>query len=394
VTDKTNLAVRDTARAGSWLRTLATISLLCATVAWAQSARADITGSIQQNFFNGFTINEGQYGTGHLQLQLVPGGVASDGAGTTTNRITGGLALDWTSTGTGPNDDPVPGERTLTTKTMTVNYETSFGEYRLPGEYTIAYSGNIIWDHTTSPSSGVDGTVIQPVSGSANVTVLNIAPTITGTILARERNTDAVINEGDSYHVQLQATDPGGHRLYFYLNGDFLDDTNASNGQVVGVGVYEYSGKLPGVYAQTFGVSDSIALTEVTRNLSVLNIAPTITQYIPDQGFDPTKAFNFATAATDPGTKVGGTISYMWDWQDDGVFDDFTGSNGTIPANYFANVHGEHHKVTFLVSDGYGGNVYHSFTLTVPEPATIVMAGVGLAGLLHLAARRRKSRLI
>ncbi|MBX9791142.1 MAG: PEP-CTERM sorting domain-containing protein [Pirellulales bacterium] len=457
----------------------------------------DVTGSIGQNFFNGFTINEGSSGTAALQLNVSPAN-SSGFAGTTTHRINGGNPLTFSASGS------TAGSATPTTGgdngNGTADWSASF-QYNLPGVYNISYGGTVSWLHSANGSwnpvtSNYSGTGFQGVGGNVNVTVNNVAPTITSANL-NGINGDQSVGQGGSVSLNMTATDAGSQNTNFTINGvgagsasgtpgstrtsgnssfsavgvapgvyaqTFQADdgiTTASNGPVtrfvtvtnvgptitsaningvngnftvnegvavtlnmtatdpgndiinftinggvagsspvqagnstrtssdVGVG-----GFLPGLYTQTFQATDQYGAVDgpITRVLTVLNVGPTITGITPSQVIDPTQPFNFFMTATDPGVALGDTLTYNWDWDDDGQFDDYTGSSGTIPANYFPNAVGTH-KVSGQVTDSNGDSATGSFVLTiVPEPSTVLMAGLGAAGLGLVAARRKVRR--
>ncbi|MGE0535611.1 MAG: PKD domain-containing protein [Pirellulales bacterium] len=486
------VAVDGRARVRHLLVAAAVATLACAN---ATPARADAAGSIGTNFFNGFTINEGQSGTAALQLNVSPAN-ASGTAGTTTNRINGGNPLTFSAPGStvGSQNTTTGGDN----GNGTADWNSTF-QYNLPGVYNVSYGGTVSWQHTANPSysTGTDnGTGFQGVGGNVNVTVNNVAPTITAARL-NGSNTDTTVGQGASVTLNMSATDAGSQNTNFTINGSGAGSAagtpgstrnssttsfsavgvapgtyvqtfqandglvNAANGPVTrivtvtnvgptitsaningvngpvtvneGVAVslnmtatdpgndiinftinggsagssavqagnstrtsstVGAGGYLPGVYTQTFQATDQYGGVggPVTQLLTVLNVDPTITGITADQTIDPTLPFNFFATATDPGTALGDTLTYNWDWDDDGFFDDFAGSSGTIPANYFSTTPGTH-TVSVEVTDGYGGVANDSFLLTVvPEPATLLMAGLGAAGVGLIAIRKRRRK--
>ena len=470
---------------------LATLLLACS----AGHAVADVSGSIGTNFFNGFTINEGQSGTAILQLNVNSPSNASGFAGSTTNRINGANPLTFASSGStvgsqGVNNTGGGG--------VTANWNASF-QYNLPGVYNISYGGTVSWQHTAnaSYSTGSDnGTGFNGVGGNVNVTVNNVAPTITSANLnGIDGNTS--VGQGGSVSLNLTATDAGSQNTNFTINGGGAGSAAGTPGstRTSSTGSYSAVGVAPGVYIQTFQADDGITTASngpLTRNITVtnvgpsitsanlngfngdvtisegaavslnmtatdpgndiinftinggaagsslvqagnstrtsntvpatgllpglhtqtfqatdqyggvggpvthvvtvLNVGPTITGLTPSQTIDPTQPFNFIVTATDPGTALGDTLTYNWDLDDDGQFDDYTGASGTIPANYFPNAVGTH-KVSPLVTDGYGGSATSSFILTVvPEPSTLAMVGLGAAGIGLIVRKRRRRK--
>jgi PEP-CTERM motif len=106
--------------------------------------------------------------------------------------------------------------------------------------------------------------------------------------------------------------------------------------------------------------------------------------------------FNFSVTASDWLTDISpGSNSYAWDLNQDGIYDDFFGLNGS---HSFSNA--GLHKVGVKVSNSYGFSSYGNFTVdvkpsanvptnTVPEPSVIALFMSGLFGLGF--ARRRVS---
>jgi hypothetical protein len=112
---------------------------------------------------------------------------------------------------------------------------------------------------------------------------------------------------------------------------------------------------------------DNAYSNPLTKPLKVLNLAPTITQLTENLVVKTNELFDFAAAATDPG--IYDLLSFNWDFNMDGVFDDFTGATGQ-----WSWAEEGIHQVGLEVSDGDGGSTYATFlvetvaTQTVPEP--------------------------
>ncbi len=368
---------------------LATLVLACS----ASQALADVSGSIATNFFNGFTVNEGQTGTAILQLSVTPSD-SSGGAGSTTNRINSGNPITFNSAGavtTPINVNAAAGN------VITTNWNASF-QYNLPGTYNVSYGGTVSWQHTANPSysTGTDnGTGFNGVAGNINVTVNNVAPTITSANI-NGVNSNFTVNEGDAVSLNMTATDAGSQNTNFIINGGSAGSISGTPGSTrTSSTLSTPGGFLPGVYTQTFQANDGMvdaANGPILRNLTVLNVGPTITGLTPSQDIDPSLPFNFFATATDPGVALGDTLAYNWDWDNDGFYDDYTGSSGTIPANYYPLTNGSH-IVGVQVTDSYGGVATDSFVLTVvPEPSTLAMVGLGAAGVGWMARKRRRRR--
>jgi hypothetical protein len=165
----------------------------------------------------------------------------------------------------------------------------------------------------------------------------------------------ATRNEGQEVKLTLSASDPNPlDPLTFELNGDPV-------GYATGSGTLEHWVLLEdeGTYefeAWVLDDEDSTYAGSVT--VVVANVAPQIVDLTEDLSVEEDIAFDFAVVADDPG--ILDVLTYAWDFDDDGVFDDFAGAVGqwtfAEPGVY---------PVHVRVSDDDGGVTPGSLTVTV-----------------------------
>lgn len=196
-----------------------------------------------------------------------------------------------------------------------------------------------------------DSGVSTPVA--SGLTVLNVAPT-----LKRFRLSDRVIYQGQSVSAFLASRDPGADSIKFFINGNKVGiNPNISGTRNLSTDL----GMFTDVGNYTFrGISrdkDQAFSNRLLRRLTVLNVAPTITDLTQDLTLNPGAIFDFTATATDPG--INDLLTYNWDLDGDGLFDDFTGTGGqwsfTDPGL---------HKIGVQVSDGNGGFDYGFFNVS------------------------------
>ncbi|MBE9067685.1 PKD domain-containing protein [Leptolyngbya cf. ectocarpi LEGE 11479] len=189
------------------------------------------------------------------------------------------------------------------------------------------------------------------------VTVLNADPQIT------QFSVPTTVDEGSIFSFSASAMDPGINDVISYswdLNGDgdFGDYTLSS-------GDFSYPDE--GSYRFGLEVSDGEGGdTEETLTIEVKNVEPNIIKLTGDLNVKANETFSFLAEAFDPG--VNDTLTFDWDLDGDGEFDDFTGSEGqVILEDIFEKVFEEPEqiKIALRVSDGDGGVTEQSFSVTV-----------------------------
>lgn len=208
----------------------------------------------------------------------------------------------------------------------------------------------------------------DPVYGG--LTVLNVAPTLTRFKLSKR-----VIYEGQSVSARLFDRDPGADSQAFFVNSNNVGTnlkTSGTRSVRTNLGTFDTPGKY--TFTGTAQDKDGAFSNTITRTIRVLNVAPTITQLTGNLVVNTDDLFNFSALATDPG--INNTLTYQWDLNGDGVYDDFTGLSGDWS---FADA--GTHQVGVQVSDGEGGYTYGSFTVDtvdtvvaqpVPEPGSVL----------------------
>jgi hypothetical protein len=151
--------------------------------------------------------------------------------------------------------------------------------------------------------------------GSFNVTVENVAPTIT------RLTQNLTVKQGESFDFAATATDPGIYDILRYrwdLDGDGrYDDYRGQTGK------YAYTDV--GVNSVGLRVADGDGGFDFgSFNVTVENVAPTITSITKAISVLEGELFDFGATATDPG--INDLLSFAWDLDDDGEYDDVLGS--------------------------------------------------------------------
>ncbi len=240
----------------------------------------------------------------------------------------------------------------------------------------------------TAEAVDKDGGVSTPVYGG--LTVLNVPPTLTRFKLSKH-----VIDEGQSVLGRLFATDPGADYETFFVNGNNVGTdlkTSGTRSVRTDLGIFD----TPGKYTFTGVVQDKDGAFSqtITKTIWVKDVPPTITQLTGNLSVNTDDLFDFSASATDPGTNE--ILTYSWDLNGDGLYDDFTGLSGEWSFEDAGT-----HQVGVQVCDNYGGCTDDSFIVettapqAVPEPGSalgVLVFGVFGAGAALKRKQQRKTK--
>ncbi len=375
--------------------TLLAVLFLSATPAYADVQGAGIgVNNYQVNGVDGnIAINEGDNVSIFLRFSQVAEITAGGFAGTTTHSINNNVVTHSRSGSSGfASVNTFGGGTVFTQDHFSGGFLTPF---RQDGANTVSFSQGMSL-HTTENSSYGLGTNNMDwgagLSFSRNVTVNNVAPTISSVTQNGSGAANLTVNEGTNVALQMQSTDPGDDSQSFFING-VAQGVGAATGGTTRTSTIQnkFYADESNSDTNTFTVFDDDTSTQTTRTVTVLNVAPTITSAPGDEtvnpGHDPPPGtlYFFSATAFDPG--INDTLTFYWELDGDALFDDYVGSSGSIalgpgPATINMGVR---------VEDGDGGQDTETWVVTViPEPSAFVLAALGLIGLLGYGWRRRK----
>lgn len=236
------------------------------------------------------------------------------------------------------------------------------------------------WAYVGNQSYGVSSQTFQ-------FAVVNVAPTVTGMQFGTSPGSlsSAVqhVDEGQTIFTRMYASDPGADTLQFRVDTDHSSQT-LGYGNTNTPGAVRYS-EVQNV--QVFdGFTGAVRDDEEWSYLQPTNLVIHNLDPIFDGWSLPTDAlagdlFSFNATAHDPGLD---SLVFDWDFDGDGLYDDFTGSSGQY--SYSSN---GTYTVGLRISDGDGGFAYQSQQVTVtPEPQSIALFGCGMLALFGWRKRR------
>ncbi len=162
------------------------------------------------------------------------------------------------------------------------------------------------------------------------------------------------VNEGDSVVLSGAASsDPDGSIASYAW--DFDNDGQYDDASGVSV---NFSTTVSGLHTVGLQVTDNRGATAVTSTtVTVNNVAPTANAGSDVNGFVGTPVSLSATGSTDPGYDI---VSYAWDLDNDGQYDDASGVNATFSAAAAGT-----YIVSVLVTDADGATSTDSATITL-----------------------------
>ncbi len=229
------------------------------------------------------------------------------------------------------------------------------------------------------------------VSLTRTLGVTNVAPTIVSATQDGS-NGNSTVNEGSTVALQMQSTDPGLDAQTFTINGGPAGVGGTSGTRTSST--VNVAAQDQGTLTNTFNVADDDTNVSLNRSVTVNNVAPSLFGLSTPGSILTGQTANFSVSASDPG--VLDDLTFAWDLDGDGLFDDAItnqGAGGSASDTVlFTGIPAPPNVLNLgvRVFDGDGGVDTILFNIMVPEPATVVMMGIGAIGLGLIARRRRK----
>ncbi len=238
----------------------------------------------------------------------------------------------------------------------TLTYAWDFDSGSGTGPFNDATGVGPSFDADTSTGAALNGPASATVgvqascSGvvdddTATVNVTNVAPTVSETI-------PTTADEGDTVSFSVSATDPGPDTLTYLW--DFGDGNSSTQQNPTHVYSDDSTGQTNGYYTVTVTVSDGADSTQASGNITVANLAPSVTTLSGPSTGDEGSTLTFSAFGTDPGPVDNLALTYSWDWGDG------TTGSGTSPSHAWDDDSGTTYSSPYTVT----------LTITDPQGAT------------------------
>ncbi len=237
------------------------------------------------------------------------------------------------------------------------------------------------------------------ITHSTNITVNNVEPIITPFLPT------TILEEGTPFNISAASTDPGSDDLTFTwefelgptITNTYYNDGSASDPYPSPWGTYPFSTTDMvghtygdnGMYQITLTVKDDDGgLTTYSTNITVHNVAPTITPFLPTTIIEEGTPFNISAASTDPGSddliftwefELGPTITNMY-YNDGSASDPYPSPWGIYPfssTDMVGHTYGDNgvYQITLIVEDDDGDSTPFITNITVNNVAPTVDPG-------------------
>ena len=250
-----------------------------------------------------------------------------------------GTEVVYSASATDPGDD-----------TLTYSWDFGDGNTASGTDVIHAFTDNGNYTITLTVTDDDNASTTQTL----DITVNNVAPAIEEII----GNTE--VSEGEEVNYSAIASDPGDDTLTYDWN--FGDETTAEGKDVTHIFADN------GDYTITLTVTDSDgAFTTATKEVTVNNLAPTISEIIGETEIEEGTEVTYSATATDPGND---TLIYSWNFGDGSEL-----VEGESVSHIFTD-DGEY-TITLIVTDSDGAFTTQTLDVAVNNVAPIITEIIG-----------------